>query len=72
MVTLPGTRSSYHFIPLSSSQIGHKLSSEDDLFVHIHDISASVDIGDIGSSYVTSVYNSFWRFGMVTPVDKEE
>ena len=27
--TVPGTRSSHHFIPLSSSTIGHKLTSED-------------------------------------------
>ena len=28
--TVPGTRSSHHFIPLSSSKIAHKLSSEDE------------------------------------------
>ena len=35
--TIPGTRSSHHFIPQSASQIGHKLCSEDELFVDIHD-----------------------------------
>ena len=35
--TVPGTRSSHHFIPQSASQIGHKLCSEDELFVDIHD-----------------------------------
>ena len=35
--TVSGTRSSHHFIPHSASQIGHKLHSEDDSFVNIHD-----------------------------------
>ena len=35
--TVPGTRSSHHFIPQSASQIGHKLCGEDDSFVDIHD-----------------------------------
>ena len=37
METLLGTRSSYHFVPLSFSQIGHKLTSEDESYVDIHD-----------------------------------
>ena len=72
--TVPGTRSSHHFIPLSTSTIGHKLSSDDDSFVDVHDfkIPTYVDIGDIGpSSYVTCVYNTFWWVGLVMDVDKE-
>ena len=74
-VTVPGTRSSHHFIPQAASQIGHKLCSEDDSFVDIHDfnILTWVDIGDIGpSSYTTCVYNSFWWVGLVSHIDKEE
>ena len=39
--TVPGTRNSHHFIPQSASQIGHKLYSEDDSFVDIHDFKNS-------------------------------
>ena len=40
--TVPGTTSTHHFIPhhfipQSASQIGHKLCSENDSFVDIHD-----------------------------------
>ena len=35
--TVPGTRSMHNFIPQSVSQIGHKLCSEDDSIVDIHD-----------------------------------
>ena len=37
--TVPGTRSSHHFIPLSSSKIAHKLSSEDKSHVGTHDFN---------------------------------
>ena len=33
--TVPGTRSSHHFIPQSKSTIKHKLTSEDDYFPNI-------------------------------------
>ena len=73
--TVPGTRSSHHFIPQSASQIGHKLCSEDDSFVDIHDlkIPTRVDIGDIApSSYISCVYNSLWWVGLVNKVDEEQ
>ena len=37
--TVPGTRSSHHFIPLSSSKIAHKLSSEDESHAGTHDFN---------------------------------
>ena len=37
--TVPGTRSSHHFVPLPSSRIGHKLTSEDKSYVDIHDFN---------------------------------
>ena len=61
--TVPGTRSSHHFIPQSASQIGHKLCSEDDSFVEIHDfqIPTRVDIGDITSLACTTCWGgSVW------------
>ena len=72
---VPGTRSSNHFIPQSASQIGHKLCSEDDLFVDIHDfkIPTRADIGNIApSSYISCVYNSLWWVSLVNKVDKEQ
>ena len=37
--TIPGTRSSHYFTPLSPSQIGHMLTSEDDSFVDTFDFN---------------------------------
>ena len=37
--TVPVTRSGYHLVPLSSSQIGSKLTSEDKSYVDIQSIS---------------------------------
>ena len=39
--TVPVTRSSHHLVPLSSSQIGPKLTSEDESYVDIQSISLS-------------------------------
>ena len=72
---VPNTRSSHHFIPQSASQIGHKLCSEDELFVDIHDskILVWVDTGDIAPlSYISCMYNSFWWVGLVNKVDEEQ
>ena len=71
----PGTRSSHHFIPQSVLQIGHKLCSENDSFVDIHDlkIQTRVDIGDIAaSSYISYMYNSLWLVGLVNKVYEEQ
>ena len=57
------TWSSHHFIPMSSSWIGHKLTSEDESYVDIHDFNVPTlfEIGDISpSAYVTCIYNSLW------------
>ena len=72
---VPSTRSSHHFIPQSTSQIGHKLGSEDGSFVDIHDfkISTRVDIGDIApSSHISCVYSLLWSVGLVNKVDEEQ
>ena len=37
--TVPVTRSSHHLVPLSSSQIGPNLTSEDESYVDIQSIS---------------------------------
>ena len=70
--TVPGIRSSHHFVPMSSPRTDHKLTTEDESYVDIHNfnIPALFEIGDISpSAYVTCIYNSFWRAGMVILVD---
>ena len=69
--TVTVTQSSHHFVPLSSSQIGHKLTSKDESYVDIHDFSLPTlfEIGDISpSACVTCIYNWFWCVGMVSLV----
>ena len=69
--TVPGTQSSHHFVPLSSSRIGRKLINEDESYVDIHgfNVSTLFEIGDISpSAYVICIYNSFWWVGMVSLV----
>ena len=55
-----------------SSQIGHKLTSEDESYVNIHDFNIPTLFGieDMSpSSYVTCIYNSFWLLCKVSLVD---
>ena len=73
--TVPGTRTSHHFVPLSASQIGHKLSSEDVSYIDIHDfhLTSNFQISDIAPMhYITCIYNSLWWVGIVTEVNAEE
>ena len=50
--TVPVTRSSHHFVPLSSSRIGNQLTSEDESYVDFHDFSVPTlfEKGDISPS----------------------
>ena len=43
--SVPGTRNRHNFIPQSVSQIGHKLCSEDDSIVDIHDFKIPARCG---------------------------
>ena len=73
--TVPGTRSSHHFIPLSSFKVAHKLSSEDEFHAGTHDVNLSTtfELCDIRPmTYVTCLFNSFWWVGLVTQVDVEQ
>ena len=65
--TVPGTQSSHHFIPLSSSKIAHKLSSEDESHA---DTFQLCDIRPM--TCVTCLYDSFWWVGLATQVDLEQ
>ena len=70
--TVPDTQSSHHFIPLSSSKIAHKLSSEDESHAGTHDFNlpTTSQLCDIRPmTYVTCLYDSFWWVGLVTQVD---
>ena len=73
--TVPGTHSSHHFIPLSSSKIAHKLSSEDESRAGTHDFNlpTTFQLCDIRPmTCVTCLYDSFWWVGLVTQVDVEQ
>ena len=73
--TVPGTQSSHHFIPLSSSKIAHKLSSENESHDDTHDFNlpTTFQLCDIRPmTYVTCLYDSFWWVGLVTQVDVEQ
>ena len=64
--TAPGTQSSHHFIPLSSSKIAHKLSREDKSHADTHDFKLrttfqSCDIRPM--TCMICLYDSFWWFG---------
>ena len=50
--TVPVTRSSHHFVPLSSSRIGNHLTSEDESYVDFHNFSVPTlfEKGDISPS----------------------
>ena len=70
--TVPGTQSSHHFIPLSSSKIAHKLSSEDESHADTHDFNlpTTFQLFDIRPmTCVTCFYDSFWWVDLVTQVD---
>ena len=67
--TVPGTRSSHHFIPISSSKIAHKLSSEDESHAGTHDFNLPTTFPLCHfrtMTYVACLYNSFWWVGLVT------
>ena len=71
MNIVPVTRSSHHLVPLLSSRISDKLTSEDESYVDNHDFNVPTlfEIEDISpSAYVTCIYNSFWCDGMVSLV----
>ena len=73
--TVPGTMSSHHFVPLSTSRIGHKLCSEDELYIDTHDFNLPtiLDASDISPmQYVTCIHDSAWWVGMVKTVQGVE
>ena len=72
--TVPGTRSSHHFIPLSSSKIVHKPSTEDESHTGTHDFNlpTTFQLCDIRPmTYVICLYDSFWWVGLVNQVAEQ-
>ena len=73
--TAPVSQSSYHFITLSSSEIAHKLSSEDQSHADNHDFNLPTTFQLCNIRPMTCVaclYDSFWWVGLVTQVDVEQ
>ena len=71
----PGTQSSHNFIPLSSSKLAHKLSSEDESHAGTHDFNLPTifQLCNIRPmTNVTCLYNFFWWVGLVTQVDVKQ
>ena len=62
--TVPGTRSSHHFVPISCNKIAHKLTSEDREFLQFDFdklLTKEIDIKSISCFlYVSCIYNTFW------------
>ena len=73
--TLPGTRSSHHFVPISCNKFAPKLTSEDREFFQFdfnksltEEIQKSINC----FSYVSYIYDTFWWVGIVTEVNVHE
>ena len=72
--TIPGTRSSHHFIPTSTSSISHYLTSEDTKAAASFNFDSTpqpIEVNPTVSSYVTCVYDTFWWVGLVEQVNDE-
>ena len=67
--TVPCTRSSHQFVPISCNKIAHKLSSEDReflLFDFNKSLTKEINIKNIKCfSYVSCIYDTFWWVGIV-------
>ena len=74
--TMPGTRSSHHFVPISCNKIAHKLTSEDREFLQFDfnkSLTKEIDIKNIKCFlYVSCIYDTFWWVGIVTEVNVHE
>ena len=75
-MTVPGTRSSHHFVPIPCNKIAHKLTSEDREFLQFDfdkSLTEKVDIKNIKYfQYVSCIYDTFWLVGIVTEVNVHE
>ena len=71
--TVPGTRNSPDFVPISSNKIAQKLSSEDREVLEFDfdkPLTEEIDIENIKCFlYVNCIYDTFWLVGIVTEVN---
>ena len=74
--TVPGTRSSHHFVPITCNKIARKLTSEDSEFLQFDfdkSLTEEIDIKNIKCfSYVSCIYDTFCWVGIVTEVNANE
>ena len=74
--TIPGTRRSHHFAPISCNKIAHKLTSEDREFLQFDfnkSLTKEIDRKNIMCFLsVSFIYDTFWWVGMVTKVNVHE
>ena len=74
--TMPGTRSSYHFGPISCNKIAHKLTSDDREFLQFDfnkSLTEEIDTKNIKCFlYVSCISNTCWWAGIVTEVNVHE
>ena len=74
--TMPGTRISDHFVPISCNKIVHKLTNEDREFFHFDfrkSLTKEIDTKNIKCfSYVSCIYDTFWWVSIVTKVNVHE
>ena len=74
--TVPGTRSSHHFVPISCYKIAHKLTSEDIEFLQFdfnRSLTKEIDIKNIKCFlYISCIYITVWLVGIVTEVNVHE
>ena len=71
--TVPGTRNSHDFVPISCNKIAQKLSSEDREVLEFDfdkSLTEDIDIENIKCFlYVSCIYDTFWLVGIVTEVN---
>ena len=74
--TMPGTRSSHHFVPISCNKIANKLTSEDREFLQFDfdkSLTEEIAIKNIKCFlYVNNIYHTFRWVGIVTEVNVHE
>ena len=72
-ITMPETRSSHHFVPISCNKIAHKLTSEDREYLQFDfdkSLTEEINIKNIKCfSYVSCIYDTFWWVSIVTEVN---
>ena len=74
--TVPGTRNSHYFVPISCNKIACKLTSEDRDFLQFDfnkQLTEKIDMKNIkGFSSVSCIYDTSWWAGIVTEMNVHE